>query len=228
MSNKDDFLQRNYTADLEADGTDEKNSGHMISGQVAVYGTETTIADAEGEFREIIHPGAFDETDMSDVRLLLNHDRRGLPLARSRNNNKSNKPSTMKLEVNERGLSFKADLDTSNNTNAKAAYSAVDRGDLDGMSWAFYVPNDERYQKWSMDEKGNIKRDIYKVKKISEISLVNFPAYQGTNIEARSLESDAHALDRAKKSLDNEKRENKKKINAEVYAIMQEYGKEVK
>lgn len=204
MSKKrnDYFLQRGFTAEFRAVGEDEAKSGHMIEGLAAVCEQETRIADFFGEFVEVIRAGAFDETDFSDVRLLVNHDTSGIALARSRRNNKSDKPNTMQLSVDKDGVKIKADLDTENNEQARALYSAISRGDMDGMSFMFYVGEDG--QKWSKKD-GVDYREITKVDKVIEVSAVNFPAYGGTNINSRSLDSDKRALENARSLLDSKK-----------------------
>lgn len=221
MSGKrnDYFLQRGFTAEFRAAGADANESGHIVEGLAAVYEQETRIYDFFGEFIEVIRKGAFDECDFSDVRLLVNHDFNSIALARSRRNNKSDKPNTMQLTVDENGVNIKADLDTENNEQARALYSAISRGDMDGMSFCFYV--DEDGQRWT--EKDGVEyREILKVAKVIEVSAVNFPAYEGTNIDARSLDSDKRALDRARKLLDSRKNENKPDYKAR--AIIKMYG----
>ena len=203
MSKKrnDYFLQRGFTAEFRAGGSDDENTGHIVEGIAAVCEQETHIADVFGEFIEVIRKGAFSETDFDDVRLLVNHDFNGIALARSRRNNKSDKPNTMQLFVDENGdVNIKADLDTENNEQARALYSAISRGDMDGMSFCFYVG--EENQRWH-DRDGVKVREILKVDKVIEVSAVNFPAYGGTTINSRSLDSDRRALENARVALDN-------------------------
>lgn len=209
----DYFLQRGFVAEFRAAGEDDDKKGHIVEGLAAVYEQETRIADCFGEFVEVIRKGAFDECDFSDVRLLVNHDFNGIALARSRRNNKSDKPNTMQLTVDERGVNIKADLDTENNEQARALYSAISRGDMDGMSFCFYV--DEEGQRWTK-ENGVERREILKVEKVIEVSAVNFPAYAGTNIDARSLDSDKRALENARRLLDSR---NKRSTNPKANAI---------
>lgn len=201
----DYFLQRGFTAEFRAAGADGENAGSIVEGVAAVYDQETLIQDFFGEFVEVIRAGAFDETDFTDVRLLVNHDFSGIALARSRRNNKSDKPNTMQLSVDKTGVHVKADLDTENNEQARALYSAISRGDMDGMSFCFYV--EEGGDKWT-ERDGVQYREILKVKKVIEVSAVNFPAYAGTNIDARSLDSDKRALDSAKKRMLDSKKNN--------------------
>ena len=196
----DYFLQRSFNAEVRAAGADSENKGHVVEGLAAVYEQETHIADYFGEFIEVIRKGAFDGCDFSDVRLLVNHDFNGIALARSRRNNKSDKPNTMQLSVDDAGVHISADLDTENNEQARAVYSAISRGDMDGMSFCFYVEEDG--QRWTK-ENGVERREILKVSKVIEVSVVNFPAYSGTNIDARSLDSDKRALENARQLLDS-------------------------
>lgn len=203
MSRKrnDYFLQRGFTAQFRAAGADDDNAGHIVAGVAAVCDQETRIADCFGEFVEVIRKGAFAETDFDDVRLLVNHDFNGIALARSRRNNKSDKPNTMKLWVDDNGdVNIEADLDTENNEQARALYSAINRGDMDGMSFCFFVA--EENQRWSKKD-GVTYREIIKVDKVIEVSAVNFPAYGGTNINSRSLDSDRRALENARAALEN-------------------------
>lgn len=213
----DYFVQRGFTAEFRAAGADGENAGHMVEGLAAVYEQETRISDIFGEFIEVIRKGAFDETDFSDVRLLVNHDMNGIALARSRKNNKSDKPNTMQLSVDDEGVHIRADLDTENNEQARALYSAISRGDMDGMSFCFYVSEDN--QRWSK-ENGIEKREILKVDKVIEVSAVNFPAYAGTNIDSRSLDSDRRALESARALLDSKEQ---KKTDYKTKSIITMY-----
>lgn len=145
----------------------------------------------------------------------------GIALARSRNNNKSDKPNTMQLTVDKEGVHIKADLDTENNEQARALYSAISRGDMDGMSFCFYVA--EENQRW--DKKDGVDyREIIKVDKVVEVSAVNFPTYSGTSIDTRSLDSDKRALENARALLDS-KEKKVTTINPNARALMIMYQK---
>lgn len=217
----DYFLQRGFVAQFRAAGEDSEKKGHIVKGLAAVYEQETRIADAFGEFVEVIRKGAFDECDFDDVRLLVNHDFNGIALARSRRNNKSDKPNTMQLSVGEDGVTIEADLDTENNEQARALYSAISRGDMDGMSFCFYVGEDG--QTWS-ERDGVTYREITRIEKVIEVSAVNFPAYAGTNIDTRSLESDRRALENARAMLES-KAKPTKSLDYKTRAIMAMYKK---
>ena len=111
---------RMFNFEVRAEDTDR---GHTITGRPIVFGQMTDI----GWYDEVIERGALDETDLKDVRLLVNHNVDMIPLARSRNNTEN---STMRLMPDENGLGIRADLDTENNADAKSLFSAVSRGTL--------------------------------------------------------------------------------------------------
>lgn len=169
----------------------EETRGQLV-GRPIVYGVPADL----GPFTEIIEPGALDTTDLRDVALLLNHNMDGVPLARSRNNNEN---STMQLIPDAEGLLIRANLDIDNNPDAAAVYSAVDRGDLDKMSFCFTVNSEE----WEGLESDHPVRHIRSIKRVFEVSAVTFPAYAETSIVARNLPG---ALDSATATLDSAKR----------------------
>lgn len=183
--NKDEMLLRSFVMpDIRA--TDEEG---VIEGHAAVYGQETNIG---GYFYETIERGAFDECDFDDVLFTVNHGLRDIPLARSRRNNSN---STLQIRLDDIGLFVRAKLDIENNAEARSLYSAVKRQDITGMSFIFYV----KEERWSNLDSDMPKRSITKVRKVREVSAVNYPAYEGTDITAR----DKAALDNAKAALDN-------------------------
>lgn len=180
--------RRNFNFDIRAENNER---GYILTGRPVVYNQVTNL----GGFDEVIEPGALNETDLRDVRFLVNHDLSKIPLARSRRNNGN---STMQLTPDAQGLSLDwVQLDVDNNADAKALYSAVQRRDISGMSFMFRVDGEE----WENLESEHPTRHITKVGTIIEISAVSFPAYEGTEIYARSneaLESARHVLDSAR------------------------------
>lgn len=154
-----------------ADGKDTL----IIVGTPIVYDTPTTINDLLGSYTEVIQRGALDEADLTDSRLLVNHDLNRIPLART--------PKTMQFSITDKGLEMRAELP--NTEEAKSVYTAVKRGDLTGMSFAFTVPDGGD----SFDAKTNT-RTITKIAKVYEVSLVNFPAYPTASAEARSARAE--------------------------------------
>ena len=182
---------RSFDFDITASENEER--GKYIEGRAIVYNQRTNL----GWYDEIIAADALKDTDLRDVRLLVNHNTDMIPLARSRNNNAN---STMQLTVDEEGLLIRANLDTENNNDAKALYSAVERRDLDGMSFMFVVDKDA----WDDLESDHPTRTITGIKRVLEVSGVTFPAYSATSLQARGL---ADALDSAKASLESAKAE---------------------
>lgn len=182
---KKELEHRSYTCEVRAE---ESEAGAIITGRPIVYNSKTDL----GWFDEIIERGALDNADLTDVRFLVNHDLSKIPLARSRRNTPN---STMQLSVDAEGLAIRVMLDTENNAEAKALYSAVQRGDISGMSFMFGI-ND---QEWSDIESDHPTRHIREISTVVEVSAVTFPAYKDTTIDARSDD----AMEIAKKALEN-------------------------
>lgn len=164
----------------------QSNNDLELVGTPIIFDEVTTINDPMGSYKEVIKRGALDTADLSDIRLLYNHDMNKLPLARV--------PKTMQFNVDDKGLHMRATLP--NTEEAKAVHTAVTRGDLSGMSFSFTVPKDGS----SYDVKTNT-RTITKIKKVYECSIVPFPAYQTTSIEARSQMTEQQRLDKQKDQL---------------------------
>jgi len=181
---KKELERRSYTFEIRAEETE---AGGVITGRPIVYNSRADM----GWFEEYIDPGALDVTDLTDVRFLVNHDFSKIPLARSRRNTPN---STMQLTTDNEGLAIRVNLDIENNTDAKNLYSAVKRGDITGMSFAFGVDKDE----WINLESDYPTRHIKSISSVVEVSAVTFPAYEATEINARSKE----ALENAKLAVD--------------------------
>lgn len=200
---------RAFNFEVRAESDDEH--GQFLTGQPIVYESRENM----GWYDEIIKDGALTDTDLTDVRFLVNHNTDMIPLARSRNNNAN---STMQMEVIEgRGMSIRVNLDTENNADAKSLWSAVGRGDISGMSFMFTVDRDE----WEDIDSEHPTRNIRNISKVFEVSAVTFPAYSSTSIQQRGLSG---ALESARDSLESakaakceiERRKKKIKLLAEV------------
>ncbi len=190
------LLRRSYDFDIRAE---EAERGHIITGRPIVYNSRTDL----GYFDEIIEQGALDQTDLTDVRFLVNHDTKKIPLARSRRNNAR---STMHFTVDAQGLNLDwVDLDTERNSEAMALYSAVERGDISGMSFLFSI-EDER---WENLESDHPTRYILKIGTVVEVSAVTFPAYEATTINSR----DKEALDNARLALEKAREAREKEVD---------------
>ena len=143
----------------------------QLTGIPIVYDTPTIINAPFGAYKEVIQRGALDDADLTDVSLYINHDAKRIPLART--------PNTMKLNTGSAGLEMVAVLPDTE--EGRSVHTAVKRGDLRGMSFAFTVPSDGSHY----DAKTNT-RTITKIKKVYECSVVSVPAYPQTSVEARS------------------------------------------
>ena len=190
-----DFVRRSYNFEVRAESDEQYG---ILTGRPVVYNQWTEM----GCFSEIIEAGALDGTDLTDVRFLVNHDLSKIPLARSRRNNMGK--NTMQLTPDSQGLSLDwVKLDINNNADARALYSAVERADVDGMSFCFVIDADA----WEDIDSNHPKRHITKIKKVIEVSAVTFPAYPGTDIYVQNeaaLESARQALESAMQSRTSE------------------------
>lgn len=203
-------IYRDFACEVRAANDEER--GNYITGQPIVF---NSIYDVGGMFGETIDEGALDNTDLKDVRFLVNHNFSMIPLARSRNNNAN---STMQLEKVQGGLNIRANLDTENNATAKELYSAVSRGDISGMSFAFLVDG----ERWENLDSDYPIRHITSISSVFEVSAVTAPAYEATSIEARS---DVEALESAKTLLESEKRKAAEERAAKLEALENKLNK---
>lgn len=186
---KNAFEVRNFDFEVRAEENDAH--GHMLTGRPIVYGVRTDL----GYMDEIIEPGALEHTDLRDVRFLVNHNTDMIPLARSRNNTEN---STMQMVVDADGMGIRVDLDTENNADARALYSAVQRGDISGMSFMFTIDSKE----YDDLESDHPTRRVRSIGRVLEVSACTFPAYAQTSLQARGL---SYTLDSARESLESER-----------------------
>lgn len=189
--------QRSYNFEVRAEESDQ---GNIITGRPIVYNSRTDL----GWFDEIIEPGALNNTDLTDVRFLVNHDTSKIPLARSRRNNGN---STMQLTTDNDGLGIRVTLDTENNSEARALYSAVQRGDISGMSFMFGIRDEE----WEDLDSDHPTRHIRDISTVVEVSAVTFPAYESTEINARSKE----ALENARQAVETARSKGQRSVDTD-------------
>lgn len=144
----------------------QSDAGNTLYGYAAVFDSPSEPMP----FVEYVKRGAFTKTikDGADVRLLIDHE--GVPLART-------KSGTLRLSEDERGLAVEADLDPMN-PDAARIISAMKRGDLSQMSFAFRTIKDA----WSDDRSVRELKEV----KLYDVSVVTFPAYEETVAEIRS------------------------------------------
>lgn len=207
MGDKKPLEQRSYSFEVRAESG---ANGNIITGRPIVYESKTDL----GWFDEIIERGALDGADLTDVRFLVNHDISKIPLARSRRNNGN---STMQLSPDYEGMAIEVQLDTENNSEARSLYSAVQRGDITGMSFMFSIDDEE----WSDLESDHPVRHVRKIGSVVEVSAVTFPAYESTEINARSKE----ALESARLALEKAKEERGQSVETDLNELELEKAK---
>lgn len=163
----------------------EDSGGNSLTftGYASVFDAPYEVNDWLGSFSETVKPGAFRNSlaQGADVPFKLNHE--GMTLART-------KSGTMRLAEDTRGLHVEAKLDPAN-PQVQALRSAMDRKDIDEMSFAFRVTDDQ----WSSDymSRSVTGADIHK----GDVSAVNYganPATSGASLRSAEVRRFANAL----------------------------------
>ena len=155
-----------------------------IIGVPIVFEQSTDIC---GLFEETIARGAISEDVLRDVAFFYNHDLNTKPLARTRT-------GKLKFSIENDGVHMIANINRER-SDANDLYLAIKDGDIDGMSFMFRIEDET----WSRLDTDYPLRRINKIGYVQEVSAVNYPAYEGTSINARANTE----LDGARKALDN-------------------------
>lgn len=153
--------------------TREDGEDLKIEGYFAVF---NSIYDIGAGMSEEVAPGAFSETLSGDIRALVNHDTT-LVLGRT-------SAHTLELREDTRGLWGSISINP-NDTDAMNLYQRVKRGDVSQCSFGFDILEEDT----EIRENGDVHWTIKKVR-LYEVSCCTFPAYESTNISARSEERD--------------------------------------
>lgn len=166
-------------ANVSADGM------RKMRGYAVVF---DSMSEDLGGFREIISPDAVDRTlkEALDVRALVNHDH-GKVIGRTT-------AGTLELVKDRKGLRvlIEPDLEVS---YAADVMRSVSRGDITGMSFGFRVIEDD----WNFDAPVAVRTVLDM--KISEVSIVAWPAYTATNVDAAMREMRALQANQFRPSL---------------------------
>ncbi len=171
----DERQYRMVTAPLrvrsDAAASDKRiQSDYYVEGYASTFNDPYTLFECSGvEYKEIVSPDAFSETDMSDVIMQYNHE--GKVLARMSN-------GTLIVEPDEHGLFVAADL--SGCQASRELYEEIQSGLVTRMSWGFTISASE-YDRDTHTE------TLTKIKKIYDVSAVSIPADPNTEISARNL-----------------------------------------
>ena len=139
--------------------------GRKLAGYAAIFNVQARI----GNFTETVKPGAFRASLDKDILCLADHDKTRV-LGRT-------KSGTLRLSEDARGLAF--ELDVPDTQSGRDILALAERGDLGGMSFGFTVPDEG--QTWEG------KHRTLSGVNLKEISVVSaWPAYEGTNVQARN------------------------------------------
>lgn len=154
-----------------------QNEGEQttIAGYGAVFNTRSALLF--NMFTEEIAPGAFDDVLNDDVRALFNHDR-NFVLGRT-------KSGTLQLEMDSRGLSYII-TPPDTQTVRDLVLTPIARGDVTGSSFGFRVAEDG--DEWRKEGE-LVVRVIHRFERLTDISPVTYPAYEGTHVAQRSLDA---------------------------------------
>lgn len=172
--------------------TEIETAEKIISGYFVVFNSETELYT---DVYEEISPEALENVDFGDVRALVDHDTAKV-LGRT-------KSSTLSLTVDSKGLYGEIRVNEQDQ-EAMNLYRRVQRGDVDQCSFGFEILNEEMIE----NSNGTVKFIIKSIK-LYEVSVVTFPAYQDTAVEARSKQIEsAHKI-----AIETKKQQLREKIN---------------
>lgn len=151
-----------------------------LAGRAITYNDETEIPCKAGSFLERVAPGALDGVlgSEAEVKALFNHNADSV--LGSRNN------GTLALKSNDKGLFFSIELDNSN-AKHREVYAMCKRGDIDGCSFGFAAVDEDWDQVRDANGNTRVRRTLKKIN-MWEMSVVTFPAYQNTVVQARSVD----------------------------------------
>ncbi len=151
----------------------EEKDEMVIEGKAAAVDSETVIYECSDGFevREVVEKDAFKDADMSDV--IFNYNHSGRVYARTRN-------KTLGLDIKEDGLYMTANLRKDDEGHVQL-FNDIKSGCIDRMSFAFTVADES----WEETDDYSIRR-IKAIDKVYDVSAVDIPAYDATEISARS------------------------------------------
>ena len=194
--------------DIQFRAEDTEDNKMEIKGYAAVFNSPETYS-----YTEVIDSRAFDETDMSDVVLRYNHNDTFMVLARTRN-------KSLSLSVDEKGLYMDATLQD-DITEHKNIFNAIKSGLIDKQSFAFTI--DEDSYDYDTDT-----RTILKIGKLYDVSVVDQPFYNATDVSIARNENDEF-LERRKELREQhekeiEEKERKERLEARKQEVLAKLG----
>lgn len=179
----------------------EKSDELIVRGTPIVFDTPTTLYEIDGiEYKEVIKSGALDECDMSDFILNRNHGQNdGTVYARTRNN-------SLTYNITSSGLEIAATLDKEDDRH-RNLHRDIAKRRVDKMSFSFIVRE-------SSYDRETHTRTITKIKKLYDVSAVDFPAYNETSI---TTARDFFSAEHEKEIQEQEQRRRRQMLIAKTY-----------
>lgn len=169
---------------------EQEEKREEIEGYAVIFDDPTCLYEMDGvKYYEVIDRHALDKAQLDDVVLNFNHG--GKPVARTRN-------KTLNLEIDEKGLKVRAYL--GGTEEGRKLYEEVKGGYLDKMSFAF-IYDDEKYDKKSHTN------TITSIQRLFDVSVVDFPAYDSTSVNARSQNTFLMEIEKERMEMRSEKRD---------------------
>ena len=187
--------------DLQFRAEDTEDGKMEIKGYAAVFNSPETYG-----YTEVIADTAFDEADMSDVVLRYNHNDSFMVLARTRN-------KSLDLNVDEKGLFIDATLQD-DITDHKNIFNAIKSGLIDKQSFAFVVDEDE--YDYDTDT-----RTITKIGKVFDVSVVDQPFYNATDVSVARNQNDEFM---EKRNQLRKEHEDKQRLDEKKKALLEKLG----
>lgn len=130
-----------------------------------------TWSEDLGGFKETISSSALNNTNLDDVRCLVDHEPSQI-LGRSSS-------GTLKLDIDDIGLKFECTLP--NTTLARDIYENIKIGNVNQCSFGFMLEDDG--DEWTFDDEiRSYKRTLTKFKELTDVSVVTYPAYRDTDV----------------------------------------------
>ena len=186
--NKHKIEYRNAESEISS----SSDEGLKVKGYAVVFNVPTLLYESDGiKYYEQVDKNALTNADMKNVVFRYNHNDDFQVLARTSNN-------TLTLNVDGKGLYIEADLAPT--TAGKDIYELIKRKDVNKLSYA-YVVETEHYEKKSNNE---YVRIIDSIKKLVDVSAVDFPAYHQTDLDVvkRSFENVVNEVEQKRKQIE--------------------------
>lgn len=162
----------------------EGNDTRTIEGYAVVFEKESRMMFdwwKGKKFVEVIKRGAVTAADLNkwDIKALAEHDRSRL-LGRSYNGK-----GTLTLTVDDYGVKYR--FEAPKTAEGDNAIELIRRGDIFGSSFA-YTSDEASNVTYTKRSDGSLLREVTKLDRMYDISIVTDPAYFGTDVTVRSVE----------------------------------------